>query len=151
MSVDLVLHHGTVVTGLPGAPRARAAAVHDGEFDTAFSETYYNDAFAWGIDVSTFPFDVETVALHESGHGLSQDHFGKIFRTEANGLLHFSPFAVMNASISRQAHELTGTDLQPVPDPGMQPMAICRLIPQCDSNADCVALCGTEGAKCVPR
>ncbi len=84
---------------------------NNGEFDTAFSETYYNDAFAWGIDVSTDPFDVETVALHESGHSLSQDHFGKIFRTDANGLIHFSPFAVMNAAISRQAHELTGSDL----------------------------------------
>ncbi len=30
MSVDLVLHNGTVVTGLPGAARARAVAVHDG-------------------------------------------------------------------------------------------------------------------------
>jgi hypothetical protein len=84
---------------------------HDGQFDTALSETYYNDAFAWGIDVSTFPFDVETVALHESGHALSQAHFGKIFRTDANGLLHFAPFAVMNAAISRQEHSLTGTDL----------------------------------------
>jgi hypothetical protein len=84
---------------------------HDGQFDTALSETYYNDAFAWGIDVSTFPFDVETVALHESGHALSQNHFGKIFRTEANGRLHFAPFAVMNAAISRQEHSLTGTDL----------------------------------------
>ena len=40
-------------------------------------------------------------------------------------------------------------DVQPVPDPEMQPTAICRLIPQCDSNADCVAICGTAGAKCV--
>jgi predicted amidohydrolase YtcJ len=30
VGVDLVLHGGTVVTGLPGAPRARAVAVHDG-------------------------------------------------------------------------------------------------------------------------
>jgi predicted amidohydrolase YtcJ len=30
VSVDLVLHGGTVVTGLPGGPRARAVAVHDG-------------------------------------------------------------------------------------------------------------------------
>lgn len=30
MTVDLVLHGGSVVTGLPGAPRARAVAVHDG-------------------------------------------------------------------------------------------------------------------------
>ena len=45
--------------------------------------------------------------------------------------------------------DFSSTDLQPVPDPDMQPTAICRLIPQCDSNADCVAICGTEGAKCV--
>jgi predicted amidohydrolase YtcJ len=30
VSVDLVLHGGVVVTGQPGAPRARAVAVHDG-------------------------------------------------------------------------------------------------------------------------
>ena len=84
---------------------------HDHQFDTAFSEIYFNDTFAWGIDVGTFPFDVETVALHESGHGLSQAHFGKIFLTDANGFLHFAPFAVMNAAISRQAHNLTGTDV----------------------------------------
>ena len=45
--------------------------------------------------------------------------------------------------------DFSSTDLQPVPDPGMQPAAICRLIPQCDSNADCVAICGTASAKCV--
>jgi hypothetical protein len=45
--------------------------------------------------------------------------------------------------------DLSSEDLQPVPDPGMQPAAICRLIPQCDSNADCAAICGTAGAKCV--
>lgn len=84
---------------------------NDHQLDTAFNEIYFNDTFAWGIDVSTFPFDVETVALHESGHGLSQAHFGKIFLTDANGALHFAPFAVMNAAISRQAHDLTGTDV----------------------------------------
>ena len=30
VSVDLVLHGGTVVTGDPAGPRARAVAVHDG-------------------------------------------------------------------------------------------------------------------------
>jgi hypothetical protein len=54
---------------------------------------------------------VETVALHESGHGLSQAHFGKIFLTNAIGLVHFAPFAVMNPVITRQADELTGSDL----------------------------------------
>jgi hypothetical protein len=45
--------------------------------------------------------------------------------------------------------DFSSEDLQPVPDPGMQPAAICRLIPQCDSNADCVGICGTATAKCV--
>jgi hypothetical protein len=82
----------------------------DGKMDVAFREIYYNDNFAWGIDVETDPFDVETVALHEAGHGLSQGHFGKLFRTDSNGKLHFAPFAVMNAVMSRQAQVLEGTD-----------------------------------------
>jgi hypothetical protein len=82
----------------------------DGKLDATFREIFYNDTFEWGIDVGTDPFDVETVALHEAGHGLSQGHFGKIFVTDANDKLHFAPFAVMNAAISRQAQELEGTD-----------------------------------------
>jgi hypothetical protein len=81
----------------------------DGEFDFAFAEIYYNDAFAYGIDTSD-PIDVETVALHESGHGLGQAHFGKIFRTTANGKVHFAPLAVMNASYSGLDQDLRGTD-----------------------------------------
>lgn len=84
----------------------------DGKFDVAFREIYYNNNFTWGIDAGAFPvFDVETVALHEAGHGFSQDHFGMIFRTDANGELHFAPFAVMNAAISRQAQSFEGTDI----------------------------------------
>jgi hypothetical protein len=81
----------------------------DGEFDFAFAEIYYNDAFAYGIDTST-PIDVESVALHESGHGLGQAHFGKIFQTTANGKFHFSPLAVMNAAYSGLSQDLLGTD-----------------------------------------
>jgi len=85
---------------------------HDGKIDAAFRETYYNDAFEWGIDTDNSPaIDVETVALHESGHGLSQDHFGKIFATLANLRLHFAPDAVMNAVISTQKHSLLGSDM----------------------------------------
>ncbi|MPY87743.1 MAG: hypothetical protein GEU99_07465 [Luteitalea sp.] len=80
----------------------------NGKLDTAFREIYYNDNFEWRVDGGNV--DVETVALHESGHGLSQAHFGKIFRTEANGKLHFAPFAVMNAAYSRTHRTLTGTD-----------------------------------------
>jgi hypothetical protein len=85
---------------------------HDGEQDTAFHETYYNDAFEWGIDTdNSTAIDVETVALHESGHGLDQNHFGKIFATLSNQRLHFAPQAVMNAAISIQKHSLLGTDI----------------------------------------
>jgi hypothetical protein len=82
----------------------------NGKLDVAFRETYYNDNFSWGIDVETYPFDVETVALHEIGHGLSQGHFGRVFRSNPNDKLHFAPFAVMNAVVSRQAHVLEGID-----------------------------------------
>ena len=84
---------------------------HDGKGDAAFRETYYNDAFQWGIDTdNSSATDVETVALHESGHGLSQAHFGKIFGTIANLRLHVAPQAVMNAIITIQKHSLLGSD-----------------------------------------
>lgn len=83
----------------------------DGKTDVAFREIYYNNNFAWGIDTGGSPIDVETIALHEAGHGLSQGHFGRIHQTDANGKLHFAPFAVMNAAYSRQAQALEGTDL----------------------------------------
>jgi len=75
--------------------------------DTAFSEIYYNDAFAWQINGG---IDVETVALHESGHGLSQGHFGKAFSIDSNGKIHFSPRAVMNATYSGIQQSLAVTD-----------------------------------------
>jgi hypothetical protein len=84
---------------------------HDREEDTAFHETYYNDAFEWGIDTdNSSAIDVETVALHESGHGRDQAHFGKIFETLSNLRLHVAPQAVMNAAITIQKHSLLGTD-----------------------------------------
>ena len=73
----------------------------------AFREIYYNDNFTWN-DGNTF--DVETIALHEAGHGLSQAHFGKAFRTESNGKVHFSPRAVMNASYSGVQTKIAKTD-----------------------------------------
>ncbi|MGH7659142.1 MAG: hypothetical protein ACREL6_12985, partial [Gemmatimonadales bacterium] len=47
---------------------------NNGVFDAAFREIYYDPSFAWSNDGSAI--DVETVALHEAGHGLSQAHFG---------------------------------------------------------------------------
>ena len=79
----------------------------NGKVDVAWREIYYNDAFAWadGDD-----YDVETIALHESGHGLSQGHFGKAFRTNSNNKLHFAPRAVMNAAYSGIQTQIKGTD-----------------------------------------
>jgi hypothetical protein len=77
------------------------------KLDVAWREIYYNDAFEWadGDD-----YDVETIALHEAGHGLSQDHFGKAFRTNSNNKLHFAPRAVMNAAYSGIQTEINGSD-----------------------------------------
>lgn len=79
----------------------------DGKGDTGIREIYYNDIFNWNIDANV---DVETVALHEAGHGFSQGHFGLIFGVLANGTIHFAPLAVMNAAYSGVRQELTGTD-----------------------------------------
>lgn len=85
---------------------------NDKKLDVAFRETYYNNAFNWAVSGADMfnVIDVETVALHESGHGVSQGHFGKIFITNANNKLHFAPFAIMNAAIAFVEHELQGSD-----------------------------------------
>jgi hypothetical protein len=80
---------------------------NNGKLDTAFREIYYNDAFPWNIGST---FDVETVALHEAGHGLSQAHFGTAFGTDANGKVHFSPRAVMNAAYSGVQVDIAKSD-----------------------------------------
>src|SRR5690606_5946021 len=43
--------------------------------DVAFCETYYDPRWPWDIDAD---IDVESIALHEAGHGLRQAHFGNI-------------------------------------------------------------------------
>lgn len=79
----------------------------NGKADVAFREILYNDAFTWQIDAN---IDVETVALHEAGHGLSQGHFGKAFATSSNGKVHFAPQAVMNAGYSGIQQTIDQTD-----------------------------------------
>lgn len=83
----------------------------DGVGDVAIKEVYYNDAFNWQDGVSApGEVDFETVALHETGHALSQAHFGKVSRTEKNGKVHFSPRAVMNAGYSGVNRVIGKTD-----------------------------------------
>lgn len=76
--------------------------------DTAFREIYYDPSFAWYDDGST-NVDVESVAVHETGHGLSQAHFGQAV-IKNDGSLKRSPFAVMNAIYSQPLQVLQGTD-----------------------------------------
>ena len=80
---------------------------NNNKLDVAWREIYYNDAFEWADGDH---YDVETIALHEAGHGLSQGHFGKAFRTDNNNKLHFAPRAVMNAAYSGIQTEIDGSD-----------------------------------------
>jgi hypothetical protein len=87
---------------------------NNGTGDAAFREIYYNDGFTWEVDPNDQPgdglFDIQTVALHEAGHGLSQGHFGALKVTNANGKRHWSPLAVMNAGYVFGQQQLAGTD-----------------------------------------
>jgi hypothetical protein len=89
----------------PGGPPSDID--NNGKQDTAFAETLYNDLYVWRINGNV---DVETVALHESGHALSQGHFGKAFLTDSNGKIHFAPRAVMNAAYSGIQQDIKATD-----------------------------------------
>ena len=83
----------------------------DGTPDVAIKEIYYNDAFNWQDVVATGSgVDFQTVDLHEVGHGLSQAHFGAVSRTDANGKVHFSPRALMNAGYSGVNRVVEKTD-----------------------------------------
>jgi hypothetical protein len=79
---------------------------NDGKVDTALKEVWYNDSFPWSTDGSAI--DIETVALHENGHALELGHVGRIFRTEKNGKIHYSPRTVMNASYSGIQRKASG-------------------------------------------
>lgn len=81
----------------------------DGKIDVAFREIYYNDRFFWGVDVDRPFADVETIVLHEAGHGLSQAHFGTVAVHHRLGVK-IQPEAVMNAIYFGQKQQLLGTD-----------------------------------------
>jgi hypothetical protein len=83
---------------------------HDGKFDTFFADIYYNDFWSWGVNPAWPSIDVETVALHESGHALSLEHYGKLFLTVANAKPHWAPLAVMNPGYSGPLQQPRGTD-----------------------------------------
>ncbi|WP_282015623.1 hypothetical protein [Marinifilum flexuosum] len=80
----------------------------NGKNDVAFREIYYDPFWIWNVDGSHI--DVETIALHELGHGLSQAHFGKV-SIKKDGTFKASPRAVMNAVYFAPLTELQGTDI----------------------------------------
>lgn len=83
---------------------------HDGHFDTAFNEIYYNRRFRWSEGPSRpRGVDIASVATHESGHAFGLGHFGKVF-IDNNDVIRFAPRAVMNAVYISPFFELAGTD-----------------------------------------
>lgn len=86
----------------------------DGKGDVAIKEIYYNDGFNFQDAPNAGIFDnfidFETIVLHEVGHGLSQQHFGKLSVNSSNGKIKFSPFALMNAGYTQARREVIKTD-----------------------------------------
>jgi hypothetical protein len=80
----------------------------NGKADVAFREIYYDPSWIW-TDGAFAGIDVESIAVHEVGHGLSQAHFGKVWVTN-KGELKASPRAVMNALYADVYRSLAGTD-----------------------------------------
>ena len=80
----------------------------NGLADVALREIYFDPSFPWR-DTGVNNIDLESVAVHEFGHGLSQGHFGNIF-IRNDGLPDASPRAVMNAAYISPFRTLTGTD-----------------------------------------
>lgn len=100
----------TVWLEYPGGPPSDING--DNRLDTAWYEVYYNDTFGtpgeprednpWGIDAPLPGVDVESIALHESGHSLGVGHFGPpplAVMNPAYGGLRQSPYRIDHASM----------------------------------------------------
>ena len=81
----------------------------DGRADVAFREIYYNRGYGWGTGGDPFNIDIQSVAIHESGHGFGLAHFGKI-TLKADGRFQFSPKAIMNAAYVSEDRRILGAD-----------------------------------------
>lgn len=83
---------------------------NNGRDDVAFREIYYDPSWEWAdTGNSADGIDLESVAVHEIGHGLSQAHFGTV-AIKKKGYLKASPRAVMNALYTGTYRDLVGTD-----------------------------------------
>lgn len=87
----------------------------NGKGDVSFVEIYYNRGFSWSQIGDESHIDIETLAVHETGHALGINHFGRVFLTKNGDLgtlddVKFAPRAVMNAVYVSEFSTLTGTD-----------------------------------------
>jgi hypothetical protein len=82
----------------------------NGKYDVAFREIYFDPYWYWGVNLETNAIDIESIALHEIGHGLSQGHFGTVF-TDPKGNIKASPRAVMNALYFEPLRKLQNSDI----------------------------------------
>ena len=88
----------------------------DGKGDVAFTEVWFQNApprMSWTTQASTAfgttGYDAQTLALHELGHSLGLDHFGRLFEN-GRGEMQGAPFAVMNASAIASQRTPAGSD-----------------------------------------
>jgi hypothetical protein len=89
----------------------------NGKLDTGLAEIYYNTRFAWGNSQALNVVDFFSIITHETGHGVSLAHFGKVFVTKhdaADGIqiadIKFAPEALMNAVYVTGRSQIAGTD-----------------------------------------
>jgi hypothetical protein len=76
----------------------------------AWREIYYNLNFGWGRHLNPLNADIQTVSIHEAGHGFGLGHFGKIVFKTNSGTFHFSPKAMMNGGYVAPDRTIYGTD-----------------------------------------
>ena len=82
----------------------------DGRPDTAFREIYYNRTFPWATGSGNAGnIDIQSVSIHESGHGFGLAHFGKVF-LKNDGDIQFAPKAIMNAVYVGPDRTIRGSD-----------------------------------------
>jgi hypothetical protein len=89
----------------------------DRKLDTGLAEIYYNPTFIWTNRGAPNTIDFFSVITHETGHGLSLAHFGKVFVTKkaaADGIqiadIKYAPKALMNAVYVTGRDEIRGSD-----------------------------------------
>lgn len=89
----------------------------DGKGDVAFTEVWFQNApprMSWTTEASTAfqttGYDAQSLALHELGHSLGLDHFGRLFEN-GRGEVQGAPFAVMNASAIFSQRAPAGSDV----------------------------------------